>query len=104
AAASPATLSRAITDPGAGASPGWSAAARMTLEAFDAAGCELRLIVTCADGSTITATFARDTGELQITGSGSTIPAGAVHRGRGKTRRTMPGGASLKLLVRRRWV
>jgi hypothetical protein len=102
--AAPSSLAHPVVDQAAAAT-GWSASARIAWETPSPAGdADLRLVVTCADGSTITATYAPASGELALTGSGATMPTAGLLRTRGKTRRTMPGGAALKLLVRRRWV
>jgi hypothetical protein len=100
AGGAPATLEHAV----AAQADNYSAAARLTWEAPSpaAAGQDVRLVVTLANGHALTATFTPATGELALTGAD--LPVSGVWRAVGKTQRTMPGGCSLKLLVRQRWV
>lgn len=62
-----------------------------------------QLELELSDGSTIRMTYKPDPGEVTIGGSAIATRPG-VWRAQGHTQRTMPGGCSLRLLVRGRWV
>lgn len=103
AGGAPASVAHAI----AGAeADNFAAAARITWELPappTAVGQDVRLVVAQANGDTIEARYSPFDGNLQLAGAAIAVGAG-VMAAAGKTKRTMPGGCSLKLLVRRRWV
>lgn len=103
AGGAPATIGHAI----AGAeADNFAVAARITWELPNpptATGQDVRLVVALANGDTIEARFSPFDGNLLLAGAAIGVGAGAGTAA-GKTKRTMPGGCSLKILVRRRWV